>query len=360
MSAEDFHKKAFDEGTLTKLEIFQLYTREWLPVFLSRQHDWLCEVHLYDFFAGPGTDAKGVYGSPLRTLEVLREYSSRELAAWGKIPVTAHFFDESKSKIAALKKTVALPEWQVPGVLASAEPADFATAFAASQATLRQRDAAKLLIIDQFGVSNVTPEVFLNLVAFPCADFLFFISSNTLQRFRDHPSIKHKIKPAADFNQVHHAVLNYYRDLLPAGMRYYLAPFSIKKGSNIYGIVFGSAHPLGMDKFLSVAWSTDRLNGNANFDINRDSIGEKELLLDLGQTTQPLKLNVFQEDLELALRRKKLRDEIEVMEICFRHGVMRRHASDVLARLKKEGVIDLSFATPSIDNLKKPRPIYYK
>jgi len=115
-----------------------------------------------------------------------------------------------------------------------------------------------------------------------------------------------------------------------------------------------------MEKFLSVAWSTDRLNGNANFDINRDSIEEKELLLDLGHTTRPLKLNVFQEDLELALRGKKLRNEIEVMDICFRHGVMRRHASDVLARLKKEGIIDLSFATPSIDNLKKPRPIYYR
>jgi three-Cys-motif partner protein len=315
---------------------------------------------LYDFFAGPGTDAKGVYGSPLRTLEVLREYSKGDLAAWGKVPVKAHFFDESKSKIAALKRTLLRPEWQISGVMASAEPADFARAFDGSEATLRRRDAAKLLIIDQFGVSNVTPEVFQKLVTFPCADFLFFISSNTLQRFRDHPSIKHKIKPAADFNQVHHAVLNYYRDLLPKGKRYYLAPFSIKKGSNIYGIVFGSAHPLGMDKFLTVAWGTDELNGNANFDINRDSIGPKEMLLDLGQTTRPLKLNVFEEALEQALRAKKLTDEVEVMELCFRHGVMRRHASNVLASLKKQGVIDLSFTTPSIDSLKKPRLIRYK
>jgi hypothetical protein len=36
MATGGFHEKPFDEGTLTKLEIFQLYTREWLPVFLSR------------------------------------------------------------------------------------------------------------------------------------------------------------------------------------------------------------------------------------------------------------------------------------------------------------------------------------
>jgi hypothetical protein len=35
MPADDFHGKPFDEGTLTKLQIFELYTRGWLPVFLS-------------------------------------------------------------------------------------------------------------------------------------------------------------------------------------------------------------------------------------------------------------------------------------------------------------------------------------
>lgn len=206
----------------------------------------------------------------------------------------------------------------------------------------------------------MTPEVFRKLIAYPRADFLFFISSATLHRFHEHDAIRQKIKPAADFNQVHHAVLDYYRELLPAEKRYYLAPFSIKKGSNIYGLVFGSAHPLGMDKFLTVAWNKDRLNGNANFDINRDAITPGEFMLDLGPATRPLKLNVFEDDLAAQLREKRLTDEVAVMELCFRHGVMRQHASPVLLRLKHEGVIDLAFTTPSIDNLKRPRPITYR
>lgn len=36
MCADRFHDRPFDEGTLTKLQIFQLYAREWLPVFLSK------------------------------------------------------------------------------------------------------------------------------------------------------------------------------------------------------------------------------------------------------------------------------------------------------------------------------------
>jgi three-Cys-motif partner protein len=360
MASDDFHEKPFDEATLTKLEIFQLYTREWLPVFLSREVDYVREVHLFDFFAGPGTDAAGVLGSPLRTLSVLREYSRQpNLHAWGKIPVVAHFSDATLWKAKKLKGLVESGAWHIPGVSARITRAEFAEAFTAAESILQARDKAKLLLLDQFGVSQITPEVFRKLVSFPRTDFLFFISSTTLQRFREHPNIQHKIRPAADFNQVHHAALDYYRELLPTGRRYYLAPFSIKKVSNIYGIIFGSAHPRGMDKFLTVAWSKDGLNGNANFDINRDALDPSEPMLDLGSVIRPLKINVFEEELETALRQKRLRHEVEVMELCYRHGVMRRHAGPVLKRLREEGVIETEFQWPTLDHLDAPRRIRY-
>jgi hypothetical protein len=90
MSASGFHDKPFDEGTLTKLEIFQLYTREWLPVFLARPPTADSEIHLFDFFAGPGCDANGISGSPLRTLRVLQEYSRKNLAGWGSVRAPLH------------------------------------------------------------------------------------------------------------------------------------------------------------------------------------------------------------------------------------------------------------------------------
>jgi len=68
MPTGDFHNRPFDEGTLTKLQVFELYAREWLPVFLSPEHPLHKELHLFDFFAGPGADSAGVPGSPLRQL----------------------------------------------------------------------------------------------------------------------------------------------------------------------------------------------------------------------------------------------------------------------------------------------------
>ena len=60
MATKDFHDKPYDAGTLAKLRIFELYTQEWIPVFLSKPDPRFKEVHLFDFFSGPGTDSKGV------------------------------------------------------------------------------------------------------------------------------------------------------------------------------------------------------------------------------------------------------------------------------------------------------------
>ena len=189
---------------------------------------------------------------------------------------------------------------------------------------LVDRRAAKLLVIDQCGVSHVTPTVFDQLVTAPRCDFLFFISSSTLGRFRDHPAIKLKIKRPDDPYHVHRETTDYYRSLLPAGKQYHLAPFSIKKGANIYGLNFGSGHPRGMAKFLEVAWTEDQFNGEADFDIHRDNIVPGQALL-----FEPTKVGMFEDELERLLRAGAIEHERAVIDVCFRHGVRPQHAAPV-------------------------------
>ena len=354
MPAADFHKKPFDEGTLTKLQIFELYAREWLPVFLSPERPPRPEIHLYDFFAGPGTDSEGELGSPLRLLRQLKDYQG--LAGWPHVRVHAHFSDASLSKIRQLDANIDSHQLRLPKVSLDVQPLKFEEAIQRCTATLANPQAAKLLFIDQFGVDHVTPEVFRQLVTSPTCDFLFFLSSSTLHRFRDHPAIKQKITRPDDHYQVHQAALDYYRGFLPNPADYFLAPFSIKKGSNIYGIIFGSAHPLGMDKFLQVAWKKDAINGEADFDINRDNIAPGEMLLALDEF-RPSKITAFERELEQLLKDGRLKNELEVVHVCFNHGVKRQQAESVLARLKKERVIEADFRIPQIDRSKLPRSI---
>lgn len=350
-----FHDKPFEPGTLTKLRIFELYTQEWVPVFLSKP-DPRFEVHIFDFFCGPGTDSIGQHGSPLRILDVLCAYQKQGLAGWGRAILTVHLFDADAEKIAQLTKTIRRLGDAPSGVNLDIRAIPFAMALDEYEPILRNSDAAKLLIIDQFGVEEVSDEVFDRLVSFPRTDFIFFLSSSTLHRFRDHPAIKQKIERPEDWYHVHRAAVEYYRNRLPKKSGYFLAPFSIKKGSNIYGVIFGSQHPLGIDKFLRIAWRTDENFGEANFDIDRENIAPGERLLALDEV-RPKKVVAFERDLETALRAGAMCDEADLCRFCLEAGLTRQHATPVLQRLKTERIVACDFRVPDIRRMNRARPV---
>lgn len=357
MSRGRFHDEPFDEGTLTKLEIFERYAKEWLPVFLASPRPPWPAVHVFDFFAGPGTDSEGNKGSPLRLLDQVRGYAdSRRMQGLSKVRIQLHFFDKSPEKTERLEANVrrfgALPE----NVHIDIRSVDFETAFEREWSTLRDPRAAKLLFIDQFGVGQVDDEVFKKLVTAPSCDFLFFIASSTLHRFAEHSAIKQKIERPDDYFHVHRKVLDYYRGIVPEGQTYYLAPFSLKKRANIYGVIFGSGHPKGISKFLSIAWSLDKVHGEADFDIDRENITVDAPMLPMREL-QPRKLLAFERTLEAQIRRGELLNELDVVRVCFEHGVRENHATPVLQRLRDEGVILVEFRSPQLNHRGGPRPI---
>ena len=354
MATDGFHNEPFDDGTRTKLELFELYAREWLPVFLASERPRRSEVHLFDFFAGPGTDACGSFGSPLRLLRQIADY--RKLPGWNQVTIHVHLFDKSAPKIQRLEEKIAELQLHTADVKFDIRSLSFEDAFAESTTILADRAAAKLVFIDQFGVRQVTSHVFQTLVAAPTCDFLFFLSSSILHRFHDHPAIKQKIKRPDDPFDVHRAALEYYRDLLPDRDAYFLAPFSIKKGSNIYGLIFGSSHPLGIDKFLRVAWGKDCITGEADFDIDRENLHPNELTLDFAEM-RPTKVAHFEEQLERGLTAGQIGDEASVLRLCYQLGVTPKHAEPVLIRLKKAGLINLDFRIPDVRRYSGPRPI---
>src|SRR6266581_4688505 len=121
MARDDFHDKPFDESTLTKLQIFELYVREWLPVFLSHPHK--LEIHLYDFFSGPGTDSEGTFGSPLRILKQLQDY--RDLIQKSGVALRIHLFDEDREKVTTLERKIDQFGFRLPDVQVEVRPVEF-------------------------------------------------------------------------------------------------------------------------------------------------------------------------------------------------------------------------------------------
>ena len=116
--------------------------------------------------------------------------------------------------------------------------------------------------------------LFRSLISFTKTDFIFFVSSSNIRRFKEHDYVKKYIETAnIKFDETkpkecHKVMADYYKKL--TNSEYYIHHFTIKKGANYWGLIFCSNHSLGMEKFLKVCWKNDTLSGEANFNIDNN------------------------------------------------------------------------------------------
>ena len=92
----DLHRHPFDEGTITKLEIFEAYTKEWLPVFVMSPYQHIC---IFDLFAGTGRDQKGVAGSPIRILQQINSMLSDIVSRGKHVYLWLNEYDHAKYEL---------------------------------------------------------------------------------------------------------------------------------------------------------------------------------------------------------------------------------------------------------------------
>jgi three-Cys-motif partner protein len=217
---------------------------------------------------------------------------------------------------------------------------------------------ANLVFIDQNGIKEMTRDVFRKLVSLPKTDLLFFVSSASINRFKKSPEIR-KYVPIEDKDYDHldgdnaHRILAMaYRRWLPIDLRYFLASYSIKKGPNVYGLVFGSPHPRGIEKFLNLSWSK---GGDATFDIDSDLVDARQLSL-FQETERRRKLRDYGVDLRMAIFSGTLRTNKEVFIFGLENGVLAAHSREIIKQMMKSDELPKQFIPISYDAWAKKGP----
>ena len=295
----NFHKKPFDEGTLTKLELYRGYLREWLPTFIN--NPGIKVLQIFDFFAGPGSDLDGSPGSPLIAIDEVKSALIKN-GRFDTPRVDLHFNELNNTKEAALRELIAQQPTGPSNMTSTVTRMLFKEAFL-SLVPRMTGEVANLVFLDQNGIKQVSRDVIERLASLPRTDLLFFVSSALVNRFKRLPEIRGCVPIADDDfermrgDNVHRILADAYRRWLPMTSGYFMASFSIRKGANVYGLVFGSGHPLGIDKFLRVAW---KKGGDANFDIDNDGINPLEPKL-FAEMDRPSKLREYENELRNAI-----------------------------------------------------------
>lgn len=367
---DDFYKKGFDEGTKVKLELLRIYIQSWLPVFVDAKNIYWKKIYIYDFFAGEGMDGEGKFGSPLMVLNELVK-KCQTITEKG-ISVKIVLNEKKKSKIKLLTRRInefiiacrkksrfkccvnCIDSNKCPFEIEYSNE-DFKTFFnSIYPSMIRKSELPRFMFIDQFGIKQVSADIFEKLTSLKRTDFMFFISSSFLRRFADLPDFKsyfglnkhefQKVRP----EHSHRIVLDYYKNLLLNSKRYYLSSFSIKKGANIYGLIFGSNNPLGMEKFLNAAWRIDKNTGEANFNIDKDRIITTKQLSFFEEDNKIQKVDLFERNFTEWLKENERTNE-EVYLFTLENGMTTKHAVKILKQLDSRNILKIN----STDSIKE-------
>jgi hypothetical protein len=151
------------------------------------------------------------------------------------------------------------------------------------------------------------------------------------------PGISKKLLDSdKNYHNIHRLVTETYRSYtqnLPK--KYYISNFSLKKGSNIYGLIFGSNHILGLEKFLEVAWKLDPKIGEANYDIDKDNYTENAPTL-FSEYNVRKKEKQFEEDIKKKILDTPHMTDKELYYFCIENGFLERHLKKALKALGQE------------------------
>lgn len=187
---KSFYDTKFDDATNLKLEIFRQYLREWLPVFMTRKRSGQNQtksIHIYDFFAGRGQDSVGNPGSPLIIVEEIKNYCENNAALKANVSVNMLFNDIEKRYITELKKSIKTVACDQPCCQIEYSSLPFKEAFTHYHSDISSSVNASLVIMDQFGIKEVTPDVVQSLSRCSYTDILFLYplhSSGVLSKRR--------------------------------------------------------------------------------------------------------------------------------------------------------------------------------
>lgn len=346
MTKKDINKQPFHEATMLKLEIFRKCFREWFPVFVH--HPGVKKIFIYDMFAGSGTDPEGNPGSPIILLDEAH-YHCLALDKNEK-PVIFGFNDKEKEKKELLNQ-VKDNFHQKCSSDCPLEKCIFSKAVFCKDSSfeeimknerfgkiLANKKYAKFILLDQYGFSQITEDVFLKLVTSPLTDFIFFISSSFIKRFRDMKAVKAYIDTnKLDFEETkpkecHRIIADYFRNLIPTNKEYYIHHFTIQKGTNYYGLIFGTNHTLGMEKFVKVCWMEDENSGESNCNIDND-FEKGSLFYDPVNTTKKIRIK---EELEQLILNGEKKSNVEGLKWVLSRGCEPKLFVEVISSLLKQ------------------------
>jgi len=366
MANKGFHK-LHSNGTRTKLEIFDKYFKESLPVFIHSP--FFENIYIYDLFAGKGKDENGDYGTSLNILSGIVPHCDAIKQKGKNIYVILNDKDEHETLSDNVNEFLNLCGENCAagecilknGKNLIVKSNDFESYFNNTiyPVLKNKQNSAKIVFLDPFNFIMNEP-LFKKLTSLKSTDFICFMPSSYLRRFRATKAFDNFIKKEhLNFddsrpNECHRDIAQYFESLV-TDKEYYIGHFSIQYESNYYGVIFGSNHTFGAEKFQKVCWDIDETTGEADYNIDRVLTYQGQTVL-FEEDSIPEKTKKFNDELRKKILGGVIKTDVEAYKFALSIRCLPKMAATVLKELMLENKIE-KFKTKSSDIHKIIEPI---
>ena len=339
----------FEEHSRAKVQLWDTYLRIYLNI-LSRVR-FINKLKFYDLFCGEGRYSKNEPGSPIVTLEAIKDH----FIANNKIKdIDILFNDNGKSQIEPTRKRIERvkefsEEISCPKnveIEYSDEDAEVIIPKVITSLMSLKNDERALLFIDPWGYKSISPIQLKQLLANGKTEVILFLPTSHMYRFTN------KAMKEADFpggKPLEKFVKELFGDLKPdlaSAIKYidslknqfrdylnidYSDTFTIEREKgNYFSLFFFTNNFLGYQKMLEAKWKLDESQGRG-FKISDNR--SQQSMFDLVEASG------FDEDLKHFIKENNGATNHEIVDFGLKLGFLPTHCKQALDHIAKNTVI---------------------
>jgi three-Cys-motif partner protein len=281
MSKEVSSKHILLEHSIAKVKLYKFYLATYLNIMSRSPFN---KIFLYDLMCGEGVYSDGEKGSPIATLEVIKDhyYSNGK-----KCPnIIARFNDNGMSDVEMGKSKIERVESFAAKVF---RPTNVESSFTKydyleilpkviKELSSNIKDSRALVFIDPHGYKSVKPNQLKDLLSCNNSEVLLFLPISFMYRFAGKAAVdqSNEYLPLYNFlNELYggnyptySSVENFIEKLCGEFKTYlfsenvFVDAFTIERdAANTFALFFFTRHPLGYQAMLQAMWKLDPHNG---------------------------------------------------------------------------------------------------
>lgn len=327
-------KKYLFEHSQAKVTLLEKYLQKYLNII---SHDGYTEkISLCDLFCGEGIYDNGGVGSPIVTLQVVKNlFYQMKSKDQSLLPIDIIFNDIDAEKIEKLKSVITDMKLHYSEMgnlkLFTENYQELLPKVQEFVTSLRNQKA--FIFIDPYGYREIRASHIKDLLLSGKAEVLLFLPTQFMYRFDENGTPQALIEIVEELTDgkswsgsksVYHFIEKFtfaLREFL--GTNYFVDTFTIQKDANtVFCLFFFSSHIRGFEKMLETKWELDEEEGRG-FRFERTG----NLFLDE-------KTLEFQSKLEEYLR--EFRTNAELYFFTLSNGFLPKHINTILKQLESD------------------------